>query len=115
MAERRLAHVIRFTAALGHHRIRGACQHDAPIQILFAENLPKLVRQPMICGHINVQRRAPLSIVNHPVGRRWENRGSIDQDVYPAIYGITSRNALRIASRSRISMDTTVAASGLVV
>ena len=44
MAERRLAHVIRFTAALGHHRIRGACQHDAPIQILLAE-LPRFLPQ----------------------------------------------------------------------
>src|SRR2546429_4339543 len=41
MAERRFAHVIGFATALCHHRIRGACQHDAPIQILLAQNLDR--------------------------------------------------------------------------
>ena len=41
----------------------------------------------MVCGDIDVQSRAPLSILNHAVWRRREYCRCVDQDVYPPICG----------------------------
>ena len=84
MADGCFAYVIGFAAALGHHCIRRAGQHDAGFDSLGFEDLGYFVREQIVGGDVYLQRRCPLSVADRAIGRRGEDRSRIYQDVNAA-------------------------------
>ena len=62
VADRGLADVIGFTAALGDHCIGGTGQHHRGVQSLFGKYFCRFIHQEMVCRNVQLQGRGPLLI-----------------------------------------------------
>ena len=59
--QRRLAHVVSFAAALGHHRVRRTGEHNTPVEPLLLKELRRFIGQQVVRCHVHRDRQSPIA------------------------------------------------------
>ena len=84
MAERGLADVVGFGAALGDDGVGGAGEDDAAVDALLLEDGCGFVGEQVVGGDVDLEGDAPERVGDDAVGRGGEDGGGVDEDVEAA-------------------------------